>query len=204
MSILDAELCRYNALIGLFPENPRNYITRGMVRFKLGQVMASIEDFDRAEQLDPRLTPYLWQRGLSYYYVDRFEEGAKQFEIDLTVNSHDAEETLWRFLCIARNQGITSAQESLLEVRDDPRSILRSIYAFYGGKASIEEVLRSGRREGDRGCFYSHLYLGLYQEAEGDLESAKTYIKAAVSDYAIEDYMWYLARVHLQVRDYHN
>jgi len=38
----------------------------------------SIEDFDAALAADPSLLPYLWQRGLSLYYVQRFEEGAKQ------------------------------------------------------------------------------------------------------------------------------
>jgi hypothetical protein len=34
-----------------------------MVKFKLGQ----IAEFDTAEKLEPRIIPYLWQRGLSYY-----------------------------------------------------------------------------------------------------------------------------------------
>jgi hypothetical protein len=36
-----------------------------MMQFKLGRIAASIADFDRAEQLDSALTPYLWQRDLS-------------------------------------------------------------------------------------------------------------------------------------------
>jgi hypothetical protein len=38
----------------------------------------SIADFDSALAADQRLRPYLWQRGLSLYYAQRFEEGAKQ------------------------------------------------------------------------------------------------------------------------------
>lgn len=199
---LEAELARYTAAIQLFPENPRNYVSRGMTLFKLARVTESIGDFDRAEQLDRRLTPYLWQRGLSYYYVDRFEEGARQFEVDLTVNSRDVEETVWRFLCIARSRGIEAARSSLLEVRDDPRAVSRSIYSLYAGEGSIDEVLQAGQREGKRGNFYSYLYIGLYHEAGGDETSARTYLRQATFDHEISDYMWYLARVHLQLRNW--
>jgi tetratricopeptide (TPR) repeat protein len=191
---------RYNALIQLLPENPKTYLARGMVRFKRAQVVESIEDFDRAEQLDPHLTPYLWQRGLSYYYVGRFEEGAKQFEIDLTVNSHDVEETLWRYLCIARYQGIETARNTLLEVRNDPRLFLRSIYDLYAGKCSIETVLQG--EESDRGNFYRSLYIGLYHETIGNQVDAKYYLRQAVNEYKISDYMWNLAQVHLQLRNW--
>lgn len=44
------------------------FVFRGMARFRSGRVAASIADFDRAVSLQPRLAPYMWQRGLSLYY----------------------------------------------------------------------------------------------------------------------------------------
>jgi hypothetical protein len=41
----------------------------GMVKFKLGQIAEFFAEFDTAEKLDSRIIPYLWQRGLSYYYA---------------------------------------------------------------------------------------------------------------------------------------
>ncbi|MEP6541008.1 hypothetical protein NDI47_02285 [Microcoleus vaginatus GB1-A2] len=73
-----------------------------MVKFKLRQIAESIADSDTAEKLDWRIIPYLWQGGLSYYYPARLAEGGKQFEIDLTVNGKDVQETVWRYLCIAK------------------------------------------------------------------------------------------------------
>ena len=67
-----------------------------MVKFKLGQIAEFFAEFDTAKKLDSRIIPYLWQRGLSYYYAARFAEGGKQFETDLTVNGKDVEETVWR------------------------------------------------------------------------------------------------------------
>jgi tetratricopeptide (TPR) repeat protein len=171
-----------------------------MVNFKLAKIDESIADFDRAEMLAPRLLPYLWQRGLSYYYAERFEEGAKQFEVDLTVNAQDVEETVWRYLCIARLKSVTEARNSLLLVRNDPRLVMRSVYELYSGNCSPKDVLAAGQKEGKRGNFYSHLYLGLYYEAELDNEQACQYILKAVNEYPLDDYMWHLASVHQTLR----
>ena len=48
------------------PNNANAYIRRVMVYFQLAKIQESIEDFDTAEKLDARLTPYLWQRGFYY------------------------------------------------------------------------------------------------------------------------------------------
>ena len=73
----------------------RQYIQEGMVAFAQGKVAASIELFDQAERLDSSLTPYLWQRGLSYYYADQFAQASRQFRQDVRVNPYDVEEIVW-------------------------------------------------------------------------------------------------------------
>src|SRR5919108_699695 len=110
VSILISDVQRLTRALAGEPRNPQLYLQRGMASFRLGDIAASIEDFDRAEHLNPALTPYLWQRGVAYYYAMRFEDGAKQFEIDLTVNGHDVEETVWRYLCQAQVQGAHAAR----------------------------------------------------------------------------------------------
>ncbi|MHC5830069.1 MAG: hypothetical protein ACYT04_82610, partial [Nostoc sp.] len=117
-----------------------------------------------------RIKPYLWQRGLSYYYAERFAEGAEQFEIDLTVNTQDVEETVWRYLCIARSLGVEEAQKSLLTVKNDPRRVMQRVYDLYAGNCTPDDVLTVGQSEGIKGNFYSHLYLGLYYEAQNNLD----------------------------------
>ncbi|HEY9612777.1 hypothetical protein [Allocoleopsis sp.] len=213
-NFLENELNRWNQSIQARPNDPQAYIRRGMVNFKLAKIDESIADFDRAEKIEPRLTPYLWQRGLSYYYAERFEEGAKQFELDLTVNAQDVEETIWRYLCIARLKGVAEARNSLLVVRNDPRLVMRSVYELYAGNCTTDDVLATGEKEGKRGNFYSYLYLGLYYEAEsGEEQSAgssstrqsaatlsREYILQAVNDYPLDDYMWHLACVHRTLR----
>lgn len=198
-NFLENQLRDLDAAIRARPNEPKAYIQRGMVNFKLAKIPQSIQDFDTAEKLDPRLTPYLWQRGLSFYYAERFEEGAKQFEVDLTVNARDVEETVWRYLCIARQQGATEARNSLLAVKNDPRQVMRRVWDLYAGNCAPEDVLAAGELDGKRGLFYSHLYVGLYCEAESDMAAAREYIAKAV-EWELDDYMWHLARVHLLVR----
>jgi hypothetical protein len=45
-----------------------------------------------------------------------------------------------------------------------------------------------GEKEGKRGRFYSHLYLGLYYKAAADVEQARHYILKTVNEYNIDDY----------------
>jgi tetratricopeptide (TPR) repeat protein len=193
---------KWNALIVKEPNNPNLYIQRGMAHFKVGNILESIEDFDRAEILDPRLTPYLWQRGLSYYYAERFAEGAQQFAIDLTVNGRDLEETLWQYLCIARLEGIERAKFVLSGHTNDSRRVMHQIYDLYTGKCSLEEVLKVGQQEGIRGNFYAHLYIALYWEALTEIDKSRDYLILAVERYPLKDYMWYLACVHKQLREF--
>ena len=61
---------------------------------------------------------YLWQRGLSLYYADKFKEGAEQFKSDVAVNPNDAE-SIWYFLCLARLEGFRAAKADLLKVGED-------------------------------------------------------------------------------------
>lgn len=197
---LQQEFQYWDAIVRANSRNPNAYVRRGMAQFKLGMIADSIQAFDRAEQLDNRLTPYLWQRGLSYYYAERLEEGARQFEIDLTVNGQDVEETVWRYLCIARSQGAAAAIASLRPVRQDARPFMQRVYALYAGTCSTEALLAEAVQADSRDQFYRHLYVGLYAEAHQRETQAKEHLAIAANQYPLDDYMWHLAVVHRQLR----
>jgi tetratricopeptide (TPR) repeat protein len=182
------------------PHNPHLYVQRGMTYFKMGRIAAAIADFDRAEQLNPALTPYLWQRGLAYYYAERFAEGAVQFARDLAVNGQDVEETVWRYLCQARLQGPHAARAALLPVRHDPRPVMAWVYRLFAGACDAETVLAYHQGGGRRDRFYCQLYVGLYFEAEHAEERARLLITQAAEMQLLDDYMGWLAIVHLQLR----
>jgi tetratricopeptide (TPR) repeat protein len=200
VSILTNEVQRLTQALEADPHNAQLYIQRGMTSFRLGDIAASIDDFDRAERLNSSLTPYLWQRGIAYYYAERFEDGAKQFEIDLTVNGHDVEETVWRYLCQAQVQGAHAARQALLPVRNDPRPVMGRVYQLFAGACEAERLIAQYGDSGRRECFYSALYVGLYFEAERDPERARHYITLAADMQVTEDYMGWVAIVHQRLR----
>jgi tetratricopeptide (TPR) repeat protein len=195
---LEADLERLTARLTAAAPSANAYVQRGMMQFKLGRIDASIADFDRAEQLNPTLTPYLWQRGLSYYYAARFADGARQFEVDLQVNAQDVEETVWRYLCQAQLQGADAAREALLAVRNDPRPVMATVYALFAGECQPEALLTLVHDRRER--FYSQLYAGLYFEAERDVARARYHITEAAAMQVLDDYMGWLAIVHQNQR----
>jgi len=188
------------------PKAADAYDHRGSEKFKLGKIKESIDDFDAYLKLQPKETPKHWKRGISYYYVGRYEDGAKQFEAYQDVDGADVENVVWRYICMARKDGVEKARAGLLKVGEDKRVPLMRVYDLFAGKAKPEDVLaavqegKPSKEELKLRFFYAHLYLGLYFEAEGDKKKALEHMKKAVEDYTTRGYMGDVARVHLELR----
>eukprot|EP00873_Tetraselmis_striata_P011117 jgi/Tetstr1/431381/TSEL_021072.t1 len=183
----------------------RSLVFTGQERFQKGEVMASVRDFDAALELQPSLKPYLWQRGLSLYYADQFQEGLEQFTSDVAVNPNDTEEAIWAFLCEARLSGFEAARGHMLQVGRDRRAVMRIAYDTFREAESAEQLVALAAKSPSGGgdAFYSQLYAALFNEAKGDAEAAQALMTAAVrTPYAQRsgDYMASLAAVHCQQR----
>lgn len=199
-NVLEAELSKYDKRLDTFPFEPRLYITRGMLYFQLGQLINSLRDFNKAEELNPQLTPYLWQRGLTYYYLERYAKAARQFELSLSIHSQDMESTLWFFLCIAQLEDIASAQDSLLNARDDIRPYMRHIYQVFAGVYNVDTLINlNGDCDRDH-HFYANFYAGLYYEVQKKPKESAQLINKAIN-YPIDDYMWSVACTHQMLRN---
>ena len=174
---------------------------RGRERFCAGDVKGSIADFDRVAQLTPAEEKTLWERGISHYYAGRFDDGAKQFELYQTYHNADVENAAWRYMCVARSDGIDAARRSLLPIEGDRRIPMMKIYAMFKGEATPADVLQTAKagepdeRELNQRLFYAHLYIGLFHEAAGQHAKAKEHIAASV-DHPIGHYMHDVARIH--------
>ncbi|XP_057503266.1 uncharacterized protein LOC130786854 isoform X1 [Actinidia eriantha] len=180
-------------------------VRRGMLLFRQGDVMGSLAEFDKAIELDPRQKAYLWQRGLSLYYLDRFDEGAEQFRLDVAQNPNDTEESIWCFLCEAQLYGVDEARKRFLEVGRDPRPVMREAYNMFKDGGDPEKLVAAFSRDRENECFYASLYAGLYYESQRKLDAAKVHLLAATqSPYGLrsDDYMASLAKVHCLCRNW--
>src|SRR5688572_25487070 len=117
-------------LTEVITKNPKQslaYYRRGCANFRAGKIRESVSDLDKHVELelatakDPKAEARQWERGISYYYAGEFEKGAKQFELYQTYHDQDVENSTWRYLCVARSDGLEKARTNLLPISDDRR-----------------------------------------------------------------------------------
>ena len=148
---------------------------------RCGSSARALKLFDEYVASTPRSEPYLWQRGIAHYFVGEFDAGAKQFEIHRTVNPNDVENAAWHFLCVAKKDSPEVAQQLLLPAPGDPRPPMAEVLEMFrtGDKAEVEKRI-AGFPEGSRGRasaeFYGWFYLGLYEDALGNVEKARQWL----------------------------
>ncbi|MCO6455774.1 MAG: tetratricopeptide repeat protein [Pirellulaceae bacterium] len=181
---------------------------RGRENFRLGRGEQSVADFDRYIQLRPELASRQWERGISCYYAGKFAEGAKQFELYQTYHDNDVENSVWRYVCMARLDGPDKARRAMLPIANDTRVPMMEVYRMFRGELTPDQVLAAVDRDQPADdvragrLFYARLYLGLYYEAQGQPELARKYILLAADEHRetrrVNRYMWDVARIHAQ------
>jgi lipoprotein NlpI len=188
-------------LIEIDAKDAASYQRRGMVQFQLGDIDGSIRDFDRYIELKPDAKAGHWQRGISYYYAGRYEEGRQQFEGYQDVDSNDVENAVWRFMCMGKKEGLPEARAGILKIGDDRRVPMRQVYDLFKGELKPADVLAAARAgdppmdERKRRLFYAHLYLGIYFDLTGERKAALDHLNQAV-EHRVNHYMWDVARIH--------
>lgn len=185
------------------PKSANLYVMRGMVHFQAGDIDRSITDFDRSIELDPRSKPYLWQRGISLYYAERFKDGAEQFEVHRTVNGNDVENSVWHYLCVARDSSLEEARKKLIPSGGDPRPPMMEVLELFRGTKTVEDVLKvaeqveGGPRAKPLAKFYATLYVALHYESLGKSDLCRKYLEECLAT-GTGGYMADVARIHLE------
>ncbi len=189
-------------VVATAPNQPSVYVVRGMVFFRLGRIQDSLTDFDKSIELEPASKPECWQRGISLYYLGRYDEGREQFDVHRTVNSSDVENPFWHFMCVAKMEGVVSARTKLLPCGRDNRPPLMEVLEMLKGNLAPEQVIEAanaahGGPEGKSlARFYGHLYVGLYYDCLGKLDLAKEHLEKCIAE-KVGGYMRNVAQVHL-------
>lgn len=187
-------------------KNADAWFREGVKAFFDAKPKESVAAFDKVIALEPAAAPQLWQRGLSLYYAEDYKEGRKQFELHQTVNSNDVENAAWHFICVAKSDGVEAARKVLIPISGDARVPMKEVHELFAGKGSEEAVLKAasasdvGEEARRNHLCYAHLYLGLYYEALGEKEKAKTHMVKSATEYQMDHYMGKVSQVHVKLR----
>jgi lipoprotein NlpI len=196
-------IARLSEAIKTEPMTALPWYLRGQENFRAGKPVESVADFDKYIQLQPQAANQQWERGISCYYAGDFAKGAKQFEDYQKFHDQDVENSVWRYLCVARTSGVEKARTTLLPIASDPRVPMMQIFELYQGKLKPDDVLAAAnnnpphREAHNQRLFYAHLYIGLWHEAAGNMEAAKKNIFEA-EKHKVAHYMWDVAHVHAE------
>jgi lipoprotein NlpI len=183
------------------PKRALAWYLRGRSNYCAGKIKDSVTDFDKYVELRPGDESRQWERGISYYYAGEYAKGAKQFELYQTFHDQDVENSVWRYLCVAKSEGLEKAQANMLPIENDSRVPMMQIFDLYRGKLKPEDVLKTAEAGSptkevlNTRLFYAHLYLGLWHDAAGRADEAKKHLLQA-EQHKIGHYMWDVAHVH--------
>ena len=176
----------YTAALSLNPNFPDIYQLRGCNHFKMGNIMAAVQDWQVFIQLKPEKETEHWQICVGHALLGNYEEARKRFEWHWTVNPEDMEVAFWHFLCVARTEGLAKARENLMAVSGEKRVPMVQIYSLYKGESNESDVwlavengapapIERAQRE-----FFAHYYIGLLRQAEGRFEDARASVSIAL------------------------
>jgi lipoprotein NlpI len=198
----DGAIADFGEAIQRNPKSPYLVQERGMLYFRRNDMEKALIDFDRTNEIDSRMAPQNWQRGIALYYAGRYADGRRQFELHQTVNSDDVENAVWHFLCVAREKNPETARARLIPIQGDVRVPMKEVHRLFAGSATPADVIKAAEETSaepkvkQKHLFYARLYLGLYFEATGDKTRAAEHIRTAADMAPRDDYMGDVARVH--------
>ena len=196
---LEKSLASLNDLISDKPT--RYHHDRAELHFRLGNFKESIEDYDTAVKFGwPHDDNSCWERGLAQYYGGDFKGGKEQFTRYHRVGALDIENGIWRLLCVAEDEGIKTAQETVIGYPHRVRPPFPELLALYLGKGKPEEVIQEAKngvtseQELTVNLFNAHYYLGKYFEILDEKQLALTHFEKALT-HRIPHFMYACAEV---------
>jgi lipoprotein NlpI len=174
---------------------------RAEILFRLERFEESVTAYDEAVKIKyPHNNDSCWERGLAQYYADDFEAGRDQFLRYHNVGALDIENGLWRLMCIAEDEGIEKARDSVLDYPNRVRVPFPALLDLYLGKGSPEAVIEQASDDAPAGrrrtanLFNAHYYIAKYYEMIDEYENAEPYIQNAL-EHQIPHFMYYCAQI---------
>ena len=177
-------------------KNERVKLNASDILLQCGLVKESLPGFDAYAKAHPDRKPFLWQRGIALYFVERYKDGVEQFEIHREVNPNDVENAAWHYLCLAKHESPEKADQEVLPAPNDPRPTMEQVLQMFktgNTKAVQDEIDRlKDTPRSKTAQFYGYFYLGLYADAKGKTKPALEYMTKS-ADVAPANYMGHIA-----------
>lgn len=196
------------ALIEKKPAAVEGYSRRGDAYFFLGRFKEAVADYDKMIELDESQSASHWRRGIALFYAGRYKEAATQFENYHSFDQVDRENGIWRYLSQHRAYGREKAREGLLQYKKDDREPFPAVYRLFAGTMTADQILGEiakadiSKIEREKRLFYAHLYIGLNDAVDGEIDQARLHLAAAtrntwgpIAGYG-PTYMWHTGRLH--------
>jgi lipoprotein NlpI len=160
---VDRAIQDFDQAIRLQPDYADAYFNRGDAHRRKGEHDQAIRDFDKALQLKPELGDRVaWDRGVSLFSLQRFDEAAQSFAQRAKADPSDAYAPIWQYLAqtCGHRDGAAALEAAAagLDLGKWPGPVIR----FYLGRVSQAEVLKEAANpdpKNDRRC-EADFYLG--------------------------------------------
>ncbi|MEZ6064490.1 MAG: hypothetical protein R3B90_02005 [Planctomycetaceae bacterium] len=203
------KIARLNQAIEQQPAQLNLYSQRGDACFFEGDFEQAFADYDKMSQLDPKLVPFNWRRGLALHYLARHKEAAEQFAKYYEFDQSDRENGIWRYYSQLKELGEEQARAALLNYEKPDRPPLPEVYKLCAGEvepAVIVAMISADDLTGaafEQRQFYGQLYLGMHYVVHDEFAKARPHLEQAVaSEWAQSagygpNYMWHVARLQL-------
>lgn len=182
------------------------YSARGDLQMFLGQFEKAEADYKEMVKLKPELDESHWRLGIAMFFANHPEQAADQFDKYNSFDNIDRENGIWRYLSHYRAFGKEEARRQLLRYEKDDRPPFKEVYRLFDGTLKASDVLQAIPAEPavesrNSRMFYSHLYIGMNEVVEGQLEDAKASLLAATLNPWPQkagfgpNYMWHIGRL---------
>lgn len=182
------------------------YSAHGDLQMFLGEFEKAETDYLQMVKLKPSLDASHWRLGIAMFFANHPKQAAAQFDRYNSFDNIDRENGIWRYLSHHRAFGKKEARRQLLRYEKDDRPPFKEVYRLFDGTLTASEVLQgipADLPEEPRASrlFYSHLYIGMNEVVEGQIEDAKASLLAATLNPWPRkagfgpNYMWHIGRL---------
>lgn len=190
------------AWVKINPDSRDGLSLLGAAEFMRGDMKAALEAWDHQVKVHKASYAPHWQRGIALYYAGRYKEGREQFEAYQAVDGNDVENSVWKLMCEAREEGrgLAKGRKGMLPIGLDRRVPMMEVLDLFAGKSTIEKVkaqtAQAPKNQGEKPKFYEALYLGLFEDLQGHADAATGHFKRAMELEPASVYMREVGRVH--------